>query len=111
MIDGANYLGVGQTFTSRTKSFDTCPGLDFVRQVAAEIRLPAFAIGGIDATNVGEVVAAGLRQVAVSSAVAGNAQLRAVVEALREGLRQRHPSEAKRMGRGFSRIRRMSADE
>jgi thiamine-phosphate pyrophosphorylase len=66
--------------------FDAFPGIDFVRQVAAEIRLPAFAIGGIDATNVGEVVAAGLRRIAVGSAVTRNAKPRAAVEALREGL-------------------------
>jgi thiamine-phosphate pyrophosphorylase len=86
VLDGANYLGVGPTFPSQTKSFDAFPGLDFVRQVAAEIRLPAFAIGGINASNVGEVVAAGLRRVAVSSAVTGDAQPRAAVEALRAGL-------------------------
>jgi thiamine-phosphate pyrophosphorylase len=86
VLDGANYLGVGPTFPSRTKSFDAFPGLDFVRQVAAEIRLPAFAIGGIEATNVGEVVAAGLRRVAVGSAVMGDAKPRAAVAALRERL-------------------------
>ena len=87
VLDGANYLGVGPTFPSRTKSFDAFPGLALVRQVAAEIRLPAFAIGGIDATNVGEVAAAGLPRIAVSSAVTGSAQPRAVVEALRGALR------------------------
>jgi thiamine-phosphate pyrophosphorylase len=87
VLDGANYIGVGPTFPSRTKSFDAFPGVDFVRQVAAELRLPAFAIGGIDAANVGDVAAAGLRRVAVSSAVTGNAQPRAAAEALREALR------------------------
>lgn len=87
VLDGANYLGVGPTFPSQTKSFDAFPGLEFVRQVATEIRLPAFAIGGIGMTNVGDVVAAGLRRVAVSSAVTGTAQPRAAAEALREALR------------------------
>jgi thiamine-phosphate pyrophosphorylase len=88
VLDGANYLGVGPTFPSKTKSFDAFPGLQFVRQVAAEIRLPAFAIGGIDATNVGEVVAAGLRRVAVASAVTGAAEPQAAAEALRATLHQ-----------------------
>lgn len=87
VLNGANYLGVGPTFPSQTKSFDAFPGLEFVREVAAEIRLPAFAIGGIEAANVGEVAAAGLRRIAVSSAVTGNAKPRAAVEALREALR------------------------
>src|SRR4029077_11335298 len=45
VLDGADYLGVGPVFPSGTKSFDQLAGLDFVRQVAAEIKLPWFAIG------------------------------------------------------------------
>lgn len=70
VLDGADYIGVGPTFPSQTKSFDDFPGLDLVRQVGAEIRLPAFAIGGISAENIGQVVEAGLSRVAVSGAVA-----------------------------------------
>ena len=44
------------------------PGLELLRQVAAEIRLPAFAIGGITPANVGDVLATGIARVAVSSA-------------------------------------------
>ena len=69
VLDGANYLGVGPTFRSGTKSFDEFAGLDYVRQVASEIALPSFPIGGIDLTNVGEVVAAGARRIAVSGAI------------------------------------------
>ncbi|MBS0203455.1 MAG: thiamine phosphate synthase [Planctomycetes bacterium] len=69
VLDGADYLGVGPTFPSGTKSFDHFAGLDFVRQVAAEITLPWFAIGGIDVTNVDSVIQAGGTRVAVSSAV------------------------------------------
>ena len=84
VLDGANYLGVGPTFPSQTKSFATFPGLEFVRQVAAEIRLPAFAIGGITLQNIGEVIEAGLQRVAVASAVTGAAKPQAAAEALRE---------------------------
>ena len=70
VLDGADYLGVGPTFPSKTKPFDAIPGLDFVREVAGLTTLPAFALGGIDAGNVASVVAAGLRRVAVSSALA-----------------------------------------
>ena len=48
VLDGADYLGVGPIFTSATKHFDRLPGLDLARAVAAEIRRPAFAIGGIN---------------------------------------------------------------
>ncbi len=69
--DGANYLGCGPTFASATKSFSQFAGLDFLRQVVREIRLPAFAIGGIDGGNVSQVCAAGFTRIAVSHGVLG----------------------------------------
>jgi thiamine-phosphate pyrophosphorylase len=68
-LDGASYLGVGPTFPSGTKSFEQYPGLELLQQVAAEIRLPAFAIGGIDRRNVDKVLATGLTRIAVGGAV------------------------------------------
>ena len=69
VLDGANYLGAGPTFPSGTKRFERFPGLELLRAVAAEIRLPAFAIGGIDRRNLPEVLATGICRVAVSGAV------------------------------------------
>jgi thiamine-phosphate pyrophosphorylase len=69
VLEGANYLGAGPTFASQTKRFDDLAGLDYLRQVSSEIRLPTFAIGGITAENLPEVLSAGISRVAVSSAV------------------------------------------
>ena len=69
VLDGANYIGVGPTFPSGTKTFAHFPGLDLLKAVAVEIRLPAFAIGGIAKENLGEVMATGFTRVAVSGAV------------------------------------------
>ena len=69
VVDGANYLGCGPTFPSATKEFAEFPGLEFLRQVSREIRLPAFAIGGIGPANVEQVGAAGFSRVAVSHSV------------------------------------------
>ena len=71
VLDGADYIGCGPTFPSATKSFAEFPGTSFLQQVASEIRLPAFAIGGIDAQNVGAVRKTGVHRVAVSGAVLG----------------------------------------
>lgn len=69
VLDGADYLGVGPTFPSGTKSFDQFAGLTFIRQVASEISLPWFAIGGIDESNLESVLAAGATRVAVSGVI------------------------------------------
>src|SRR4051794_19752054 len=69
VIDGANYLGAGPTFVSRTKSFDDFAGLQYLREVASEIRFPTFAIGGITVENLVGVMAAGIERVAVGAAV------------------------------------------
>lgn len=69
VLDGADYLGVGPTFPSPTKTFGEFPGLEFIRAATAETSLPAFALGGIAANNVVEATTAGARRIAVSSAI------------------------------------------
>ena len=70
VIDGADYIGVGPVFSSTTKSFDSFVGTELVAKVCQEISLPAFAIGGIEAKNIDQVVSAGCNRIAVSSAIA-----------------------------------------
>lgn len=69
VLDGADYLGVGPTFPSRTKSFSDFTGLDLIQQVAGEIGLPWYAIGGIDQSNLPRVLEAGAQRIAVSAAI------------------------------------------
>lgn len=69
VLDGASYIGMGPTFHSGTKHFQAFAGLDLIRDVTAEISLPAFAIGGIDHTNVAQVTSAGAQRIAVSGAI------------------------------------------
>jgi len=82
VLDGADYIGVGPTFPSGTKEFSDYPGVELLRAVSAEIRLPAFAIGGIDPGNVQQVAAAGCTRIAVSRAVAAASDPAAAVRAL-----------------------------
>ncbi len=86
VLDGADYIGVGPVFSSKTKTFSQLAGLDFVREVSAEITLPAYAIGGIDLENVDQVVAAGARRVAVSNAICGAEDPGEATQILREKL-------------------------
>jgi thiamine-phosphate pyrophosphorylase len=86
VLDGADYIGVGPTFPSGTKQFAHFAGLALVEQVAAEIRLPAFAIGGIGEENVAAVVAAGLSRIAVGGAVIASPQPATAARVLRARL-------------------------
>ena len=65
----ADYIGVGPVYETPTKEGRPAVGLELVRYAAAHARQPWFAIGGIDETNVGEVVAAGATRIAVVRAI------------------------------------------
>lgn len=67
--DGADYIGVGPTFPSTTKQFTEFPGLELAHYVAANVAVPAFAIGGITLANVAQVLATGIRGIAIGAAV------------------------------------------
>ncbi|MBN2295944.1 MAG: thiamine phosphate synthase [Pirellulales bacterium] len=82
VLDGADYIGVGPTFPSGTKQFDDFPGIELLEAVSARIRLPAFAIGGIDASNVERVIAAGFTRIAVSGAITSAGDVTLAVEEL-----------------------------
>ncbi len=84
---GADYIGVGPIFPSKTKQFDRLAGLALVEQVCPNSPIPAFAIGGIGPENIEAVLKAGARRVAVSHAVcaapdpeAATRQLRAAID-------------------------------
>ncbi len=89
VLDGASYIGVGPTFPSVTKQFSHYPGAELLRAVAAEIRLPAFAIGGICRENVAAVLETGFTRIAVSSAVVEAADPMGAVRELLDALASR----------------------
>ena len=70
--DGADHVGYGPIFPSRTKPLPLPPrGLDGLRGVAAALGAPVVAISGIDLSNVAEVARAGAACAAVVDAVFG----------------------------------------
>jgi thiamine-phosphate pyrophosphorylase len=80
---GADYLGV-TVFASGTKPEARPVGLHGVRVVVAATSLPVVGVGGVDASNAGDVIAAGAAGIAIVSAVASAADR---VEATRELVR------------------------
>lgn len=82
----ADYVGVGPVYETPTKEGRPAAGLEYVRHAAAHARLPWFAIGGIDETNVADVVAAGARRVAVVRAIGTADDPERAARALRRAL-------------------------
>ena len=79
----ADYLAVGPVHATPTKPGARPVGTALVRYAAREAGKPFFAIGGIDAGNVGTVVAAGTERIAVVRAIRDAEDPRAAAEALR----------------------------
>jgi len=71
--DGADYIGVGPVFPTKSKEDVVAPvTTSYVRQVAAEITIPFVAIGGIKLHNVDQVLEAGARRICAISEIVGS---------------------------------------
>lgn len=90
----ADYVAVGAIFATGTKN-DTRPAdLDRIRQIKAAVRVPVVAIGGIGASNIADVVAAGADAAAVVSAVCGAADVRGAARELASAFTDDQPTPA-----------------
>jgi thiamine-phosphate pyrophosphorylase len=65
--EGADYIGFGPIFATPTKPDYKPIGLDEVKAAHAQVQLPIFCIGGIKIDNLGEVLAARAKRVAIVS--------------------------------------------
>ena len=67
---GADYIGLSPIFATGTKGDAGAPcGTGLIAEVKKRCRVPLVAIGGIDLSNVDEVIAAGADMVCAISAV------------------------------------------
>jgi thiamine-phosphate pyrophosphorylase len=82
----ADYLGVGAVFGTPTKPDAGAGGLELVRAARDLVRVPWFAIGGVEAGTVEAVAAAGAAGVAVVRAVRDADDPEAAARALRSSL-------------------------
>jgi thiamine-phosphate pyrophosphorylase len=85
-VGTADYVGVGTIFETPTKPGNDAAGLDLVRVARRTTRVPWFAIGGIDRSNVGAVVEAGAAGVAVVRAIRDASDPEEAAHALRAEL-------------------------
>jgi thiamine-phosphate pyrophosphorylase len=79
-----DYVSVGPIWETPTKEGRPGVGLELISHAAAQAPHPFFAIGGIDAANVGEVVAAGAERLCVVRAIRDAAAPEAAATELRQ---------------------------
>ncbi|GFR37542.1 hypothetical protein PRECH8_08380 [Insulibacter thermoxylanivorax] len=70
--EGADYIGVGPIFPTKTKEHAKPVTTEYIKQVEREIKIPYVAIGGIKLHNVDDVLAAGARRICAVSEIVGS---------------------------------------
>lgn len=65
IADGADYISTGPVYSTPTKPGRPAVGLGYVREAAENLDIPAVAIGGIDLTNIDDVLKAGAKTIGV----------------------------------------------
>jgi thiamine-phosphate pyrophosphorylase len=80
---GMDYLSTGPVWETPTKEGRPATGLDLVSFAARTVPLPFFAIGGIDASNVEDVLQVGARRLCVVRAIRDSADPAATAASLR----------------------------
>jgi len=73
--DGADYLGVGSMYATATKEKAEVVGPERLKEIRQAVNLPVVAIGGINKSNLREVLRGEANAVAVISAVLGAADV------------------------------------
>ena len=80
---GADYLGCGAVFGSMTKSNVHVLPLETLKNIAAAVKIPIVAIGGINETNMMRLAGSGIDGVAVISAIFGAADVESKCQELK----------------------------
>ena len=83
---GAGYVNIGPIFPTATKPDAVFLGLDAISHIAPRLRIPWSTMGGINQSNIAQVVARGARHPAVMSAVTAAPDIGAAARALREAI-------------------------
>lgn len=84
---GADYIGVGPIFPTQSKKDVVAPvTTKYIEQVAKEITIPFFAIGGIKRHNVDQVIQAGAKRICMISEIVGADDVRGVCQFFRQRL-------------------------
>jgi thiamine-phosphate pyrophosphorylase len=80
------YIAIGPVYATGTKPQAKPVTLEYVRWAAANVKIPWFAIGGINLQNLDEVLGAGATRICVVSAILNSKDVAAACRSFRERL-------------------------
>jgi thiamine-phosphate pyrophosphorylase len=81
---GAGYVNIGPIFSTATKPGAVALGVESISEITPHLRIPWSTMGGINQSNLAQVVSRGARHPAVMSAVTAAGEVTAAARALRE---------------------------
>jgi len=85
---GADYVAIGPVYPTGTKPTAQPVTLDYVRWAAANVRIPWFAIGGINRDTLEAVLEAGAKRICIVSAILNAADVAAECRRYRQSILQ-----------------------
>ncbi|MBI3846292.1 MAG: thiamine phosphate synthase [Planctomycetes bacterium] len=88
---GADYLGVGPVFESRTKRVSAPRGAEWLSTIVHAVKIPCLAIGGVNVENIETLARTGVHGVAVCEALMSSGDARTIAQAMQAAL-DRHRS-------------------
>lgn len=91
--EGADYVNIGPVFATSTKAgVDRELGPEAIGSIGSRLSVPFTVMGGITAANLGEVLAAGARRIAMITAITQAADIAETVRGFRERIRAGYSS-------------------
>ena len=85
--EGADYISIGPIFHSPTKPNLSPIGLNLIPQIKEKIKIPLIAIGGINLSNIKQVIKSGAERVAICSAISEAKDPKAITKEFKRLLR------------------------
>jgi len=79
---GADYIGLGPIFQTGSKEIKGTIGTEMISQVLSQVKIPVFPIGGINPSNLDQVLKVGSKRIAVISAVVSQKDVKKAAEEL-----------------------------
>jgi thiamine-phosphate pyrophosphorylase len=89
--EGADYIGLGPVFYTDSKEIGMPIGVEVVGKVTTVLKIPVFAIGGINLNNLNQLLEAGGKRIAVISSVFLSKDIKSSAEVLLKKLESCNP--------------------